>query len=132
EAPLLSINRNFSAPVIVTAERRPSELERLAQADTDSFARYEAMQELMMGGLVAGARGTPLDSEPVIRAIGATLRSNALDPAFKGEAILLPSESLIADRLDVVDPEAIHAAREQLRAAIGLALSDDLLAAHHL
>jgi aminopeptidase N len=130
ETPLLSINRNFSAPVIVTAERRANELERLAQADTDPFARYEAMQELMMAALTAGARGEPVDAEPVIRAIGATLRSNALDPAFKGEAILLPSESVIADRMDVVDPDAIHAAREELRRAIGSALADDLLAAH--
>jgi aminopeptidase N len=130
ETPLLSINRNFSAPVIVTAERRPGELEQLAQADTDPFARYEAMQELMMAALTAGARGEALDAEPVIRAIGATLRSNALDPAFKGEAILLPSESLIADRMDVVDPDAIHTAREGLRNAIGSALSGELLAAH--
>jgi aminopeptidase N len=130
EPPLLSINRNFSAPVIVTADRRPQELERLAQADTDPFARYEAMQELMMSALVAGARGEALDPEPVIRATGATLRSNALDPAFKAEAILLPSESLIADRMDVVDPDAIHASREKLRAAIGSALAGDLLAAH--
>jgi len=130
ETPLLSINRNFSAPVIATAERRPHELERLAQADTDPFARYEAMQELMMAALTAGARGEPVDLEPVIRAIGATLKSNALDPAFKGEAILLPSESLIADRMDVVDPDAIHASREELRKAIGSALSGELLAAH--
>jgi aminopeptidase N len=130
EPPLLSINRNFSAPVIVTAERRPEELERLAQADTDPFARYEAMQELMMSALIAGARGEAVDAEPVIRAIGATLRSNALDPAFKAEAILLPSESLIADRMEVVDPDAIHASRERLRAAIGAALLGDLLAAH--
>jgi len=130
EPPLLSINRGFSAPVIVTSDRRPHELERLAQADTDPFARYEAMQELMMAALTAGARGEEIDREPVIRAIGATLRSNALDPAFKGEAILLPSESLIADRMDVVDPDAIHAAREKLRGAIGSALSGELLAAH--
>jgi aminopeptidase N len=130
EPPLLSINRNFSAPVIVTAERRPEELERLAQADTDPFARYEAMQELMMSALIAGARGEAVDAEPVMRAIGATLRSNALDPAFKAEAILLPSESLIADRMEVVDPDAIHASRERLRAAIGAALLGDLLAAH--
>jgi aminopeptidase N len=32
EPPLLSINRGFSAPVIVEAERRPGELERLAQS----------------------------------------------------------------------------------------------------
>jgi aminopeptidase N len=130
EPPLLSINRNFSAPVVMDVDRPADELERLAQTDTDPFARYEAMQELMMRALVAGARGQDIDAEPVIRAVGATLKSNSLDPAFKAEAILLPSESLVADRMDVVDPDAIHEAREQLRAAIGSALSGDLLAAH--
>jgi aminopeptidase N len=132
ETPLLSINRDFSAPVVLTAERRPGELERLAQADTDPFARYEALQELMMAALTAGGRGEAADPEPVVRAIGATLRSNALDPAFKAEAILLPSETLIAERMDVVDPDAIHRGREQLRQAVGAALRDDLLAAHKL
>ena len=130
EPPLLSINRNFSAPVILTAERRPGELERLAQTDTDPFARYEGMQELMMGVLSAGARGEAVDAEPVIRAVRATLKSNALDPAFKAEAILVPSDTLIAERMDVVDPDAVHASREALRELIGSALSGDLLAAH--
>jgi len=130
ETPLLSINRNFSAPIIIEADRGADELERLAQADTDPFARYEAMQELMMRALVAGARGGEVDAEPVIRAIGATLNSNSLDPAFKGEAILMPSESLIADRMDVVDPDAIHRSREGLRKAVGTALANELLAAH--
>jgi aminopeptidase N len=84
----------------------------------------------MMTALTAGARGQAVDAEPVIRAIGATLKSNALDPAFKAEAILLPSESLIADRMDVVDPDAIHSAREALRTTIATRLSDELLAAH--
>jgi len=66
----------------------------------------------------------------VIRAIAATLKSNALVPAFKAEAILLPSETLIAERMEVVDPDAIHAARETLRKRIGSTLSGDLLAAH--
>jgi aminopeptidase N len=130
EQPLLSINRGFSAPVVVEASRRPGELERLAQADSDPFARYEAIQELMMRALVAGARGEEADPDPVIEAIAATLKSNSLDPALKGEAILLPSEALIADRLDVVDPDAIHASREALRHALGTALASDLLAAH--
>ncbi len=130
ETPLLSINRNFSAPIIVDAARGPHELERLAQTDTDPFARYEAIQELMMRVLVAGARGETVNAAPVNHAISETLRSNALDPAFKGEAILLPSESLIADRLDVVDPDAIHTSRERLRATIGSELSGALLAAH--
>ena len=130
EAPLLSINRNFSAPVVVTAERKPDELERLAQADTNPFARYEAIQELMMSVLTAGARGEEVDAEPVVRAVKATLQSNALDPAFKAEAILVPSDTLIAERMEVVDPDAIHASREALRKKIGTALKGELLAAH--
>jgi aminopeptidase N len=132
ETPLLSINRNFSAPVLLTAERKPHELEQLAQADTDPFARYEAIQELMMSALTAGARGEAVDFEPVVRAIRATLQSNALDPAFKAEAIVLPSESLIADRMEVVDPDRIHASRDRLRREIGTALADDLVAAHRV
>jgi aminopeptidase N len=130
EIPLLSINRGFSAPIMLEADRPSEDLERLAQADTDPFARYEAMQELMMRALLAGARGEAVDSQPVVRAVAATLKSNSLDAAFKAEAILLPSESLIADRMEVVDPEAIHEAREALRSAIGSALHGELLAAH--
>jgi aminopeptidase N len=130
EAPLLSLNRNFSAPIIVEAERRDGELERLAQTDTDPFARYEAMQELMMRALLTVAHGEPANAEPVVEAVAATLHSNSLDAAFKAEAILLPSESLIADRMEIVDPDAIHASREQLRRAIGSSLPDALLAAH--
>jgi aminopeptidase N len=130
EPPLLSINRGFSAPIALEAERKPDELERLAQTDTDAFARYEAIQELMMRALLAGARGEQIDAGPVLRAASATLTSNSLDPAFKAEAILLPTEALVADRMDVVDPDAIHAARERLRVTLGASMRDLLLAAH--
>ena len=86
EPPLLSINRNFSAPIIVQAERRAGELERLAQTDTDPFARYEAIQELMMRALVAGARGETADPGAVIDAIDATLKSNSLDRGVQGRS----------------------------------------------
>jgi aminopeptidase N len=130
EPPLLSINRGFSAPVVLDAERAPGELERLAQTDGDPFARYEAVQDLMMRALIASARGEAADDEAVIEAILSTLRSNGLDPAFKAEAIILPSEASIADRMDVVDPDAIHFAREHLRRAAGSALGEELLLAH--
>ena len=126
EPALLSINRGFSAPVIVDVERRDGELEKLAATDTDPFARYEAIQELMMRWLVAEAEGGAPDPEPVIRAVANTLRSNALDSAYKAEAILGPNESMIGDRMSLVDPDAIHAAREKLRSTIGRALLGEL------
>ena len=130
EAPLLSINRDFSVPAMVEVERAPSELEKLAEVDPNPFARFEALQELMMRALLAGARGEAADPAPVIAAMGATLASNALDPAFKAEALIMPSESGIGDRMDLVDPAAVHNARNVLRKAIGAALADELVAAH--
>jgi aminopeptidase N len=115
EPALLSINRDFSAPVRMEVERRPGELERLAASDTDPFARYEAIQELMLGWLTATARGEGVDAGPVVGAVGDTLRSNALDTAFKAEAILIPSESIVGDRMETVDPDSIHRARDELR-----------------
>ncbi|HEX2624810.1 MAG TPA: aminopeptidase N, partial [Sphingomicrobium sp.] len=132
EEPLLSINRDFSTPAIVAVERRPGEMERLAEVDGDPFARFEALQELMYRALVAGADGQEADFAPVVAAMGATLRSNALDTAFKGEALIIPGEAMIGDRLALVDPEAVHASRDALRRAVGSALLDDLVAAQSM
>ncbi len=129
EPALLSINRGFSAPVVMDVERGADDLERLAASDSDSFARYEAIQELMLRWLIATAKGESVDVAPVVRAVGNTLRSNALDSAFKAEAILPPSESIVGDRMDPVDPHAIHSARERLRVEIGRELAGDLAAA---
>ena len=115
EPPLLSINRSFSAPVILKAERRPGELEKLAANDTDPFARYEAIQELMLGWLIAEVQGEGPSSEPVVTAVTGTLNSNVLDAAFKAEAIIPPVESMIGDRMETIDPDAIHKARRKLQ-----------------
>ncbi len=129
ETPLLSINRDFSVPAILTVERRSGELERLAETDPNPFARYEAIQDLLMHALLAGARGEAADYTPVIAALGATLRSTTLDTAFKGEAMIIPGENVIGDRLDLVDPHAVHISRNALRGAVGAALAEDLVAA---
>ncbi|HVF37906.1 MAG TPA: aminopeptidase N [Sphingomicrobium sp.] len=126
EPPLLSINRDFSAPIIIDVDRQPGELERLAEVDPNPFARYEAGQELMYQALIAGARGEAADPAAVIAAMRGTLLSNALDPAFKGEALTMPSESLVGDRMEFVEPDAIHASREALREAVGSALAEEL------
>jgi aminopeptidase N len=126
ETPLLSINRDFSAPILLDVKRPAGELERLAEIDPNPFARYEAGQELMLRALIGGAKGQPADPEPVIAAMRSTLRSNQLDSAFKGEALTMPTESLIGDRMEIVDPDAIHASREALRQAVGRALAVEL------
>ncbi|MGQ0590027.1 MAG: aminopeptidase N [Sphingosinicella sp.] len=122
--PVLSINRDFSAPIILETDRGAADLAFLSARDDDPFARYEAMQQLMLDTLTAAAREGVADHEPVVEAVRRTLMDQALDPAFVAEVVLLPSEAFIGDHMETVDPEAIHAAREALRADLGRRLAE--------
>jgi aminopeptidase N len=127
---VLSINRGFSAPVIVETERTAADLAFLSAHDDDPFARYEAMQQLMLDTLLAAIRSGRADHGPVIDAVRLTLADRALDPAFTADAVLPPSESFIGDQMAVVDPESIRAARDALRAELGRALEPQWRAAY--
>ncbi len=130
EPPVLSINRGFSAPVIVDTNRSAADLAFLSAHDDDPFARYEAMQQLMLDTLVAAVTQGRADHAPVIEAVANTLADPALDPAFVAEAVLLPSDSFIGDQLPVVDPELIFQKREALRRDLGKALEAQWRDAH--
>ena len=130
ERPVLSINRGFSAPVIVDTNRSAADLAFLSAHDDDPFARYEAMQQLMLDTLVAAVTQGRADHAPVIEAVANTLADPALDRAFVAEAVLLPSDSFIGDQLPVVDPELIFLKREALRRDLGKALEQQWRDAH--
>lgn len=117
--PVLSINRGFSAPVVVASDRSAADLAFLSAHDDDPFGRYEAMQQLMLDTLINAVGGGRVDHGPVIEAVRQTLTNNALDPAFIAEAVLLPSEAFVGDQMEMVDPDAIHDARDSLRKALG-------------
>jgi len=123
EAPVLSINRGFSAPVIIESDRSAQDLAFLSARDDDPFARYEAMQQLMLDTLVTATQLGRADHGPVIEAVRRTLEDPALDHAFVAEAVLLPSDSFIGDQLERVDPEAVFRAREALRRDLGKTLA---------
>jgi aminopeptidase N len=116
EPVLLSLNRGFSAPVTIRAAATRAELAFLAARDNDPFARWEAMQRLALDVLA-----TDEDPAELAAAVGATLAeglTGGLDAAFVGEAVLLPTESIIGDQAAMVEVEAIHRRREAARLAI--------------
>jgi aminopeptidase N len=129
--PILSINRAFSAPVTISAERGHDELAFLSAHDDDPFSRYEAMQQLMINVLLGAIAGGPLESAPVIEAVRNTIGDSSLDRAFVAEAVKLPSEAYLGDQMSLVDPDAIHAARDALQGEIGQALETEWRAIHH-
>jgi len=119
EDPVLSINRGFTAPVTIDCKRPASDLAFLSAHDDDPFARYEATQQLMVETILAAVAGQGSDHGPVLEAVRRTLEDDKLDRAFVAEAVLLPSESFIGDQMAVVEPDAIHRAREALRGDLG-------------
>ncbi len=117
EPVLPSLNRGFSAPVVVDAPLAHADLAFLAAHDDDPFARWEAFQQLALSVLA-----TDDDPAELVGAVEGTLSNPALDAAFKGEAVLLPTEGFIGDAAATVDVEAIHRRREAARAAIAAKL----------
>jgi len=117
--PILSINRGFSAPVIVETNRSQADLAFLSAHDDDPFARYEAMQQLMVNVLVGQVAGQSVDVSAVVDAVRNTITDPLLDPAFVAEAVRLPSEAYLGDQMKQVDPDAIHAARDALQTRLG-------------
>ncbi len=138
--PVVSINRGFTAPVVIDRTLDREDLVFLAAHDNDPFARSEALQELAVSHLVGTASGEMSATDQaageaaIIGAFRSSLADTALDDAMRGELLLLPSETylfeVMATGARLADPGAIHAAREGLKAAIGTALADDLGALH--
>ncbi|MES2153017.1 MAG: aminopeptidase N [Pseudomonadota bacterium] len=136
QRPTPSLLRNFSAPVVLDYPYTDAELLHLFSHDSDPVNRWEAGQRLAMARLLslteAVVAGGKLELDPTfIEAMRKIVADAALDPAFREQALLLPSESMIAEQMKVVDPQAIHLARQFVRGTIGAALRGELLAQYH-
>ena len=117
EKPVVSILRNFSAPVKLVMERSLDELAFLLSYDSDTFSRWEAGQLLsgqIITGLIADVQQSrPLQLAPIIITAFKQVLSQSWDDLSYCSLLLgLPSESYLAEQMQVVDVEAIHTARE--------------------
>ncbi len=135
--PVPSLLRGFSAPVVLEHDDTDAQLLTQLAHDSDPFNRWEAGQRLALRRALAAVRaggpvGQPLDAA-FIEAMRAVLRHERLDAAFKELALTLPSETYIAEQLDEVDPQRVHAVREAMREQLAHALHTDWALAyeHH-
>ena len=129
-APVPSLLRGFSAPVILAEPLSDADLLVLLQHDSDPFNRWDASQRLATERLLAGIRagGDAFDvslDAPFLDAMRAVLRHPQLDAAFKALVLDLPDETALAEQLDQVDPQRVHAVRETLLAQLARELHDD-------
>ena len=129
-APVPSLLRGFSAPVILETADTDEQLLTLLAHDTDAFNRWEAGQRLALRRALKALHAEgPVPAQVLdgafVEAMRAVLRHPDLDPAFKDLVLTLPAETYLAEQLPEVDPQRVHAVREVMRAQLAEALQAD-------
>jgi aminopeptidase N len=120
EAPVLSINRNFSAPINVCLEYTQEDSLFLMAHDSDPFNRWEAGQKLATDLMLSMVKDLSDGKDLVlnsgyIEAFGAILNDTTLDNALKSKALVLPSEESLAQYQEIIDFDGNHLVREFVR-----------------
>jgi aminopeptidase N len=123
QPPVASVLRGFSAPVHLDFDQSDAELAHLMAHDSDPFNRWEAGQRLatrvLLAGIAVGGHGDTWIPQSLVNAFARVLADGKQDPAFAAEALALPAEQVLAEEVvaagGVIDPEAIHLARLNLR-----------------
>ena len=119
--PVPSLLRDFSAPVILDFAYTPEQLTHLLAFESDPFNAWEAGQRLATQLILQATTAIAAGIDPVwptsfIDAARRLLQTQAeRGAAFVAEALTLPGEATLAEALEVVNPDALHAARNALR-----------------
>lgn len=133
--PVLSILREFSAPVTLTTEQSDAEQLFLARHDSDLLNRWQASQGISIEMMANAAKGNgEFDAgqvEGLATALGDTLGDDLIDNAFKTLVLNLPAQAMISQAIgNNINPEKVYKARRDLLTRISHILLPKLLAAY--
>ncbi len=124
--PTPSLLRDFSAPVKLQYDYSKESLIFLMAHDSDDFNRWDAGQKLAMQILLQMVADYQQHKDfsvpPAFLDALTSVFKDSLDDALKAEMLTLPSETYIGEQMDVVDVDAIHAARDWLKKRIAVQL----------
>ena len=134
--PIPSILRGFSAPVKLKYELNHEELAVLMASDSDGFNRWDAGQRLTLDACMLAINDVLNSREPslpqsLIQALAKLLSDDMLDPAMVSLMLSIPSEALLYEQVDKVDPKVTHRARNFVRSEIAIALANKFQETYH-
>ncbi len=120
EKPVLSLNREFSAPIKIKWEASTQELIHLIKFDSDPFNRYEIAQKMVLWEVrrIIQKLQTKADytvDMDIVHALGSVLNDAKLDSAFKALMLALPSDSVLVLEEAVLDAKIFESARSAVR-----------------
>jgi len=125
EKPIVSLLREFSAPIILQREIAQDELLALLRYETDGFAKYDAAERLALGVIkycYNSERANWQIPAAIIDAYSFVLEDEALDMSLRAELLTPPSFEDVAASLNDIDVVKIEEARDFFHKELGRAL----------
>jgi len=139
EQPTPSLLRHFSAPVKLKYDYQDDELLFLLRHDQDAFNSWEAGQQYMMRVMQRLIREHQQHATLKVPAqliemfqylLESALQNGQQDYFLLAEKLTLPSEKYIAEQMEVIDVDAIHAAHEFMMQTLAQQLESLLLSVY--
>ena len=116
--PVLSFNRNFSAPIKLKTSLTMQEKLTLLSHDDDLFNKWEAAYQLGIDEILRLSKGGESPNQDYIKAMGAVGLNSDIDPNFRAYLLALPSTLILInshfERGQLADPEKLHSARTRI------------------
>ncbi|MCD6433600.1 MAG: DUF3458 domain-containing protein, partial [Sulfurimonas sp.] len=126
--PYLSINRDFSAPIII--HQITKEYAFLMKHDNNSFVKYESAQNFAIETLEEIMECGNIDEE-FLKAYGYILDLD-IELSYKALLLELPSVSTLMQRAKVIDFEPIYLAKERLQKELATIYREKLIELYNL
>jgi aminopeptidase N len=128
-APVPSLLRGFSSPVILECEYAPAELALLLRHDADGFNRWDAGQQLAALAYDEFRDGKPNGAAVAAwsSALAGLFGDASIDDALLAELLTPPGEIELVERQAERDPERIRAVRQGMLRALAEAIGPDTL-----
>ncbi|WP_336276314.1 aminopeptidase N [Bartonella sp. CB178] len=123
EKPVLSLLRDFSAPIILQTPLNESELIFLAQNDSNHINRWQSLNQLITNALIQAIQNEAVAKEAMpstlLKLIEKIVMDESLEPEFRAFCLNLPSEVELARIIgEDIDPDRIHYIRDQFLVSI--------------
>ena len=129
EKPVVSVLREFSAPVRIQDELNQDDLLFLLRHETDGYAKWDAAQRLVLNCLTDCLKSSADDWQmpaALIAAFKHVLLDESLDTDLRAELLSPPGFEEVAATIDLVDVARVEAVRDSFREQLGLNLFAEL------
>ncbi|WP_392538681.1 aminopeptidase N [Legionella sp. 227] len=122
EKPVISLLREFSAPIKLKQDLSQDELLFLLRYETDGFAKWDAAQNLILNSIkecLAQPANTWKIPSALISALQHVLLDDSLDADLRAELLTPPGFEDVATQLDSVDVSAVENVRDFFHQQLG-------------